>query len=101
LKNNFWQPRAAVFHANVYLRARNCTRIVQSAQGPLSASDFAAREVFSTRFSTELLKTFTPHSSLVLFFACHLVRKLHRDFFSSCAPRKSFWFIFKPGRGPA
>jgi hypothetical protein len=40
---------------------------VQSAQAPRSASDFIWPEVFSTRFSTELLKTFTPHSHLVLF----------------------------------
>jgi hypothetical protein len=62
---------AVVFHVHFYFYGGKCTRIVQSAQAPRSASDFIWPEVFSTRFSTELLKTFTLHSHLVLFFAGH------------------------------
>jgi hypothetical protein len=62
---------AVVFLVDFYFYGRKCTRIVQSAQAPRSASDFIWPEVFSTRFSTELLKTFTPHSHLVLFFSGH------------------------------
>jgi hopanoid biosynthesis associated protein HpnK len=39
-------------------------------QAARSASDFRFQEFFSTRFSTELLKTFTLRSHLILFFIC-------------------------------
>jgi len=42
---------------------------VQSASSPPFLQFLISRRLFSTRFSTELLKTFTGHSSSALFFA--------------------------------
>ena len=77
------------------LDRNDCTKIVQCAQATRSTRDLILLRSFSTRFSTELLKTFTLHSYLVLVFACHLVRKLHCDFFSKLRATKYFLFISK------
>jgi chitin disaccharide deacetylase len=62
-------------------------------QAARSASDFGFQEFFSTRFSTELLKTFTLRSHLISFLLCigseialRIYFFAHRPDFDFCSP---------------
>jgi hypothetical protein len=53
------------------LDRNDCTKIVQCAQATRSTRDLILLRSFSTRFSTELLKTFTHRSHLEEFLVCN------------------------------
>jgi hypothetical protein len=90
------------------LSTRNCTQLVQSASGPAFSVVFDSVRRFSTRFSTELLKTFTNHSSFASFCRGVWLTNCYREktpFARVRSCSKISWrylrgIIFSPRRSP-